>query len=598
MEAERLPETVCNFLLRQSAETPHLPACAISTSAGNWNAITWQDHLSNVRRTAAVLQHLGLKPSDRLAIVGSPIYEWQQFEFACLFAGAVVVGIDPRSSPEQIERILAHCQPRGLVVLDSHVPERVRPELLSRLHFAITLPEDHKDERFIAWANALSQHDKAVLSHVDVEPASPATIVYTSGTTGTPKGIEFTHQQVMAACRAIARELPQLGAGDRTLVWLPLAHLFQRVMSLVFLSRGMTLYFVPDPREIVTAARQVKPAALIGVPRFYEKLVEGMQSEVSKLPRFLRQLANWGLTEAAKTGSLRRQGQSLTVGMRARHAIADAAVLRRLRSSLGGRIKYLFSGSAPLPTNVIEFLDDIGWTLLEAYGVSENAIPMASNRPNCIRLGSVGRPFAENDIRLADDGEILVRGPGVMHGYYRETSEDACDVFTADGYYRTGDLGRFDADGFLYLCGRKNDSFKTSTGRKIVPHSIEAVYQQSPLIEQVVVFGAGRPYLVALLAVNEQELRSRIANDNLWEAADRGEPRLCHAAQTILRDEIDNLGQSLPGHERIRDFVVLRKPLSAEAEELTLTLKVRRKNVEQKYGAELARLYESKAVSP
>src|SRR5690606_26806327 len=141
------------------------------------------------------------------------------------------------------------------------------------------------------------------------------------------------------------------------------------------------------------------------------------------------QLANWGLTEAAKTGSLRRQGQSLTVGMRARHAIADAAVLRRLRSSLGGRIKYLFSGSAPLPTNVIEFLDDIGWTLLEAYGVSENAVPVAASRPTCIRLGSVGRPFAENDIRLADGGEILVRGPGVMHGYYRETSEDTCDVF-------------------------------------------------------------------------------------------------------------------------------------------------------------------------
>lgn len=592
--------TIPELLSQRATQSARDAAYFRRTDAHKWVSTTWCDLWDRVRAVSTALQDMGLRKGDRLAIFARTCPQWQVAEMAALLGGAVVVGVDPHAAAEQVEYILQHCGARGLIVEDDDKARKIPEATRSKLSFVVALDENAKLPERLNWHRwgAITPSgppaEGSSLPHMDAD--DPAVLLYTSGTTGRPKAIQFSHRQLLVACWAISRAFPEIDATDRVLCWLPMAHLFQRMMNLVAIAHGAQTYFVEDPREVMTALREVQPAVLVAVPRFYEKLHEGIREQLSNAPRLVR----WGVEAALRAGIARtrskREDQRPPLGLRIRHRILDALVLRRIRAMMGQKIKFMITGSAPTPPWLLEFFYGIGLLPLEAYGLSENTVPMAANRPRDFRFGSVGKPFPENELRLTSDGEIEVRGPGVFRGYYRD--EDPGDAFTPDGFYRTGDFGQLDADGFLYLTGRKTEIIKTSTGRRISPAGVEAAYCQSPCLDQVVVFGNGRKHLVGLVAVNRPAVERELAKAGAHLDPSGNELSDSPAVEDLVRREIETYGRELAQHERIGNFAVLPQPLSISRGELTPTLKIRRDRVGTLYADLIERLYDEPPCRP
>jgi long-chain acyl-CoA synthetase len=418
-------------------------------------------------------------------------------------------------------------------------------------------------------------------------PDDLATLVYTSGTTGSPKGIAYTHRQLLLACGAVLEEF-RLEGPNRVLCWLPMAPLFQRMMNLVAFASATTTYFVEDPRQVMESLREVKPTLFVGVPRFYEKLHDGIRARLAEAPAWRRRLVAAAMAARAPQAHARHPQARLSHRQRVKHAILDRLVLRRIRQVVGGEMKWMISGSAPMSPGALEFFDRLGLLILEAYGLSEDAVPIAANRPWDHRLGSVGKPFALNDIRVARDGELLVRGPGVFLGYHREGRPE--ERFTVDGYYPTGDYARLDDDGFLYLIGRKTEMIKTSTGRRISPSTLEAVYRQSPFIDDIVIVGDRRPHLAALVSVNRQALEGEARRSGLSLPDAPGLATLPFV-RDLVRRQLDATGRDLAAYEQIGSFAILAEPLSVANGDLTTTLKPRRDAIAHRYRSVIEELY-------
>jgi long-chain acyl-CoA synthetase len=365
------------------------------------------------------------------------------------------------------------------------------------------------------------------------------------------------------------------------------------MMNLVAIAQGATIYFVEHPRDIAKCASEVNPSALIGVPRFFEKLHATIEQRVLGLPAGKQRLIRAALNAAKCARQSTGQDRWLRRYTRFKHFLFDRLVLARIRASLGSRVQFMVTGSAPISHTHLEFFADLGWTVLEAYGISENTVPMAANRPGKVRFGSVGMPLEENEIRIEEDGEILVRGPGVFNGYWDEPRDD--DLFTQDGYYRTGDIGRLDDNGYLYLSGRKSEMLKTATGRRIFPSAIEAVYQEHPLIDRIVVFGEGRSYLVGLVTANEQELRRKLSD------IDESTPITAmisdHRVISWVSTAIEKQGAHLAPYQRIARFTLIPRSFDLAAGELTPNFKIRRDVVAKRLADEIDRMYDEPSVS-
>jgi long-chain acyl-CoA synthetase len=523
-------------LLRRRAEaTPRGVAC-YSRGLGGWVATDWGTLWREVNGLAAELRRRGLRPGARVAIAGRTCRGWLVAELAVLLAGGVVVGIDPLAGARQSAFVMNHAGVAAVLTDRDSFLTALPADVRNRLLF--TLPMNGP----VSPADARPTDLPA--GHAD----DPATIIYTAGTTGDSKGIEYSHAKVMAGTRSLVEAFPELEEGDATLCWLPMAHLYQRMMNLMALARGMVTYFVEDPREVGPALREVQPALFSAVPRFYEKLHDDVRAGAPP--------SEWR---------------------------------DRLAEAVGRRAKVFLTGSAPTSPRLLEFFSSLGLPVYEGYAMSENTVPMAANLRGACRFGSVGRPFPQNEIRFADDGEVLVRGPGVFRGYLGE-QRPSDDRFTGDGFYRTGDLGRLDEDGFLYLTGRKAEIIKTSTGRRISPSRVEEVYKQSPYLDQVVVFGDGKTHLVALVALDATAVREALAREGTAVPAD---PDLAASASVkeLVAREMARLGRALPPHEQVGAFAVLAAPLSAAEGELTPTQKLRRGVVASRHASLIERLY-------
>jgi long-chain acyl-CoA synthetase len=403
----------------------------------------------------------------------------------------------------------------------------------------------------------------------DSRPDDVATIVHTSGTTGVPKAIPHTHRRLCVAVEALLDVFADIGEGSRLVSWLPMSGLFQRMVNLCACARGATTWFVDDPREIMARVAEIEPHIFIGVPRFYEKLDRGIAARIDRAAPIQRRLVRWGLAAGERFARARRGGVQSDALASARHRIADRLVLRRIRSVMGGNIRYLISGSAPMPLWLLERFDAVGLPILEAYGVSEDTVPVAANRPERQRFGSVGEPLPGNEVRIGDDGEIEVRGAGLFDGYLGRNA--AASGIGPDGYYRTGDTGRFDDDGYLYLSGRRADAFKLSTGRWIEPAEIEAVYRRIDYVDQFVVVGRHRASPAALVVVDPQ--------------------RTTPIARARVADDLAAAGTALAPYQRITRFELLPGPLTIDNDELTPSLKLRRGVIEARYADVIDRLY-------
>ena len=412
------------------------------------------------------------------------------------------------------------------------------------------------------------------------QPDDPATIIFTSGTTGAPKGIQYSHRQLCLAVASILVAFPDIDEGSHLSCWLPLTNMFQRVINLLAIGCGAQTYYVEDPRTIMTHIGSIEPHLFIGVPRFYEKLNAGMIEKIRQRPAWQQALVAWALRVGESYAGLLRRAKHPNRLRRLYHRLADHLVLKHLRSVMGANLRYMVSGSAPMPVWLLERFHAMGLLVLEAYGMSENAIPVAANRLDAYRFGTVGRPMSGCEVCLADDGELLVRGPGVISSYY---GEEQAELLDTDEYLASGDYATIDADGFITLIGRKSEIIKTATGRRIAPAGIESFLLKVPAVESAAVFGAGRPFLVAVVAVSPEASGLRVGENT----EQFGLLAYCER----IRPEFAQYLAPLPDYKRPAGLVVTTRPFTPEGGELTINLKLRRRNIAECYAGELEALY-------
>jgi len=545
---------------------------------GRWRPVTWSAYWDLVRRAAFGLERLGLGGGRRIAVIAPTSLQWDVVDKASMMLGAVVVGVDPVLPADRILSLIAEIGV-SVVVIDRRGPLDVSKIYATPgVEHVVVLGETEQAEidgrRVVPWSRLLADEPDCAWHPAGPSADDPAAIISTSGTTGEPKAVQYNHGQILLACRAIHEALP-IAESDRAICWLPLASLFQRIVNLCALSGGAETYFLSEPRRMMDEISRVRPTAFVGVPRVYEKLHDGIHDTLRRMPAARRRLARWALGVGRRAASRRRDGGRLPLSLRSAHWIADRLVLGRLRAVLGGRLRAAVTGTAACSDHVLEFFHAIGIPLLEAYGITENVVPMAMNRLDDFRLGSVGRPLDRNHISLAEDGEILVRGTGVFTGYLGSEREE--DRFTENSFYATGDCGRFDEDGYLYITGRKNEVIKTPSGHKVSLTHLEGELQRSELIDRAVVCGDGRGPLIALLALDLDRIRDRLDSIDSLAGADP-------AISNLVADEIVRSNGFLARYERIPGFLLLAEGLSVDRGELTPSWKIRRRVVEDRYG--------------
>ncbi|MDD2336993.1 MAG: AMP-binding protein, partial [Geobacteraceae bacterium] len=424
-------------------------------------------------------------------------------------------------------------------------------------------------------------------SVIKAQSIDPATIVFTSGTTGAPKGVLYTHEQVVLACSSILNTFDDINIDSNLVCWLPLSNLFQRIVNICAISSGASTYFIENPRDLIPQLTVINPHLLIGVPRFFEKVHEGITAEIRKKTFLVRKVIDWAISVGADNACALRMMQELGFLKRICYRVADFLILNRIRSIVGKKLKFFVSGSAPMPIWLLEWFHAIGIVVLEAYGTTENIIPIAMNRPHSFKFGTVGTTLPGNEVVIAEDGELLVKGKGVFHGYHQEETQNS--PLLTNGYLATGDYAEIERDGFITLKGRKSEIFKTSTGHRIAPVGIESCLRRIAYVENAVVFGAGRKFPIALVSIAIDALPRYFQAVEPLSGKDgpKLHPNFLDSIRTDLEEEL----APLPQHQRPAGIVITTDPFTIAGGELTANLKLRRKNVEQKYQVYLERMY-------
>ena len=564
--------TVWQLLATRAADAPQATVFQSEAPGGGWQALCWADFTAKVALLRRGLAGAGLVRGDRLALIAPVSLEWELIHHAALSMGVALVGLDAHDLPSRIADMATQAGVSAFAAIDPKVFSGLGPASLAASRLIIMLGAEQA-----VWPQAcrnLSIDGLARLgsSHPEPEAAQAqdvATVIFTSGTTGAPKGMAYTHAQVCLALIAIGDAFSDVGVGGRLLCWLPLSNLFQRMVNLAGLRNGATTYLLGDPRRVMDGIAQVEPDVLVGVPRFFEKLHEGILVRVQALPTAQRLVARWAWNIGRRASQYRQAGTPMPWLLRGLHGLADRLVLRQIRAVMGSRLQCMVTGSAPMPKALLQDFDALGWLVLEAYGLSENVLPMAMNRADAHRFGSVGKPLPGNDIAIGSDGLIRVKGPGVFDGYLGHAPGSALDP---QGYYSTGDLGTQDSDGYLFLTGRLGDLIKTSTGRRVAPAGAEASLRSVAGVEQAMLLGNGRRVLVALCACAPGALAA--------------------ATKPVLTANLASVLGGLNPNERPAALLLLGQPLSIDCGELTPNLKLRRAEIERRYATQIDRLYQ------
>ena len=565
-------------------------------------AISSNDMLERIRDLSLGLRALGVQRGDRVALISESRPEWLLSDLAIVTGGAVTVPIYPTLSSAQARYILQDSGARLAIVstrlqLDKLQEVRhllpaleavvvMEPSAATGSTSVLTLDQvaERGHTRMVAeWGAAKEFRDgaRAVL------PDDLATIIYTSGTTGEPKGVMLTHANLVANVRGAAPAL-DLTQDDVALSFLPLSHAFERMVAYIYLFSGVAIVFAETFETVARDLLKVRPTVLTGVPRVYEKLNARIVEVGQSTPGAKGKIFTWALGAGVARSRAELRGRSAGPITRLKAAIADRLVFATIRERLGGRLRFVASGSAPLAGEILEFFYAIGIPVIEGYGLTETAPILTFNPQNAPRVGTVGKPVAGVEIRIAPDGEILARGPNIMRGYFNKP--DATAEALKDGWFHTGDIGQLDADGYLTITDRKKDLLVTSGGKKIAPQPIEAVLKRSPLVSEAVILGDRRKYAAALIVPEFTALERRLK--------DLGRPPAPHAelatrpdVVALYQEIVDALNRELSQFERIKRIALLPSEFTVESGELTPTLKVKRKVVEQKWARQIAELY-------
>jgi long-chain acyl-CoA synthetase len=563
---------------------------------GTWTAMTYAELGEAVRGIARGLIALGVEPGDRVSILCGTRAEWTIADLGSLSAGAVVAPIYHTNSPGECRYVLEHAGSRVVFCEDAEQAAKVAevraqcPELEhvvmleGSFEGALTLDE------LRARGEAVEPEAVDATAHA-VQPGDPATIVYTSGTTGPPKGCVTTHENVMATARMYEDEL-EFGSSEEPVVvfmFLPLAHSLARVTQMVTLDVGGAIAFWRgDPKVVLEDLAATRPTHVPSVPRVFEKVHTRALAGVEEAGAVKRAIFGWALATGKRMRGVEREGGSPGALLRARHALADRLVLSKVRGLFGPDIQLALTGAAPIAQDVLEFFDACGVLVLEGYGMTETTAAATLNTQHRFRFGTVGRALPGTEVAIAADGEILMRGPNLFAGYFRN-EEATRETMTEDGWLRSGDLGSVDEEGFLRITGRKKDLIITSSGKNISAANIEAALREIRWVSQAVVFGDNRPYLVALLTLDPDEapaLAERAGVECDIAAMAHDERVLAE-----LGREVEQVNSGFARIEQIKRFAVAERDLSQEHGELTPTMKVKRVPVYDEYADVFEGLY-------
>jgi long-chain acyl-CoA synthetase len=592
--------TIVDIFWRNAAR--YGPRPALRRRVGDeWETTTWDGYATAVRHLAAGLIHLGLAPGDRVGVLSGNRREWHLADLGILAAGGVTVPVYPTNSSSQVAYVLGHSGCRFVFVEDLDQLSKVllRREELPQLQRAFVFDRgEGLDHEFVGdledldalAAEELAEHptvleDRAHAMHAD----DLATIVYTSGTTGRPKGVMLTHGNIAANIDNITRVVP-IGPDDRFLSFLPLSHIAERTVSDFgeVLAGGET-WFAESLASVQEDLQACRPTVFFAVPRVWEKFREGVKEKVHGLPKPERALAERYLHLAARKGRVTGSGPVLSLMETAQYKALDALIGRTIRSELGlDKARHLVSGAAPVHPDLLRWFHGLGLPVAEVYGQTENCGVTTMNPPGGVRIGTVGPAVPGVELRIADGGEILARGANVTHGYYRDEAGSA-ELIDPEGWMHSGDLGTLDADGYLSITGRKKDLIINASGKNISPQEIETRLRYEPLISQAVVVGDGRPYLTALLTLDADAVHE-------W-AAEHGRSGTIEALSDdpeVLKEVAESVDRVNLEHARvegIKRWHLLPHDLTVAGGELTPTLKVKRQVVAERYADVIDSLY-------
>ena len=567
-----------------------------------WTPISSADMRVAVEEVAAGFESLGLKPVDRVGILGENRPEWLYADLATLCSRGTVVTIYPSLPPNQILYILKDSGARIVVVSNQVQAEKVlsvKSEAPELLHVVVM------DDTAVMGTQTLSSVrevgrralalDKDLIRRraATVRPDDLATLIYTSGTTGDPKGVMLTHANLGSNIETCAKEIfSLLGPADSVLSFLPLCHVFERMGGeFVMLKRGVTIAYAESFDKVPQNLLEIKPTILISVPRLYEKIMARVREKVAAAPPLRQRLFAFAETTGRAVFEASQRGESVSPWLGLKHSIAEALVLKTVRAGLGGEVRIAVSGGAALPKEIGMFFGSMGLPILEGYGLTETSPVVAVNTPRNHRQGSVGKVIDGVEVMIAGDGEICVRGPNIMRGYFNKP-EATAEVIDRNGYFHTGDIGRLDEDGYLYITDRKKDLIVTSAGKNIAPQPIENILKTHPLMAEVVMVGNGHNFPTALVVPNFEALGRAAAAAgvaNVSREALIADPRVIE----IVEQAIASMSKDFAQYEKIKKITLLPKEFTIDAGELTPTLKVKRRVVEAKYKDLIDRMYAS-----
>jgi long-chain acyl-CoA synthetase len=542
---------------------------------GEWRDVSWDEARAAVDELANGLLSLGVGKGDAFGILARTTLEWVLFDFALGSIGAIGAGIYPSLPPNDCAYVLDHSDAIGVLVEDDAQLGKIEAERanLPRLRHILAFA-DLDDLRARGREYAAANPDALEQARSSVGEDDLFTYIYTSGTTGPPKACMISHRNYYDMVGAVD-DVPQfIGADDLILLYLPLAHNFGRCLHLLSVYVGATLAFCPDPFRVAEVAPVVKPTVLPSVPRVFEKVHTAVQASFDEATGVKRRLIDWALGVGKRVSELKQRGKPVPTGLALQHRIADKLVYSKVKERLGGRLRLPISGGAPLAKEIAEFFHAIDILIIEGYGQTECTTASNVNMPTGFRFGTVGPSIPGIEVRTAGDGEVLVRGPNVFAGYYKD-DEATREVVDAEGWLHTGDVGHIE-DGFLTITDRKKDIIITAGGKNVAPQNIENALKTSKYVSQALVIGDRRPYVTALITLDEAEI------GKLDERAD---------VQTLIQEVVDDVNRDKASFEQVKRFTILPRDFSAELDEVTPTLKLKRKVCAEHFAGEIDALY-------
>ncbi len=563
---------------------------------GRWEAISSQEFLRRVAGLSTALVDLGVKSGDRVGLFSANRPEWHTADFAINGAGAVTVPVYFNESPDRMTYILKHCGAKVVFVVGA-------PQLQKLLAVRASLPELEqiivadggadipseclRYETLIAGASA-ADISSYRLRASQVLPGQLASLIYTSGTTGEPKGVMLTHNNFCSNVHGVGHDFSLDPALDVALSFLPLAHVYGRTLDYIYIFQGTALAYVESIDSVAQALLEVHPTIIAAVPRFFEKIYARLVEQGSKTTGAKRMIFDWAMNVAQRATPWRASGASASLALKAQWMLADKLVYKKIRMGTGGRLRIVSSGGAPLSKALAEFFWTVGIPIYQGYGLTETSPIVSSNYP-VNRMGSSGKPIANVQVRAAEDGEVLVKGPCVMQGYYKNP-EATREVLSEDGWFSTGDIGYLDKDNYLFITDRKKDLLKTAAGKFVAPQPIENALKTSPYILNAMVVGDKRKFIVALIVPNAATVAAKAADQGIKFASNAG--LAAHPwVHSLIDSEVKRLTVHLAQYETIKRFALLPEDFTFDAGTLTFTLKLKRRVVEQQYAGVIESLY-------